>query len=184
MTFDIRQIWDSIRAGDAAAWRQLVHAYASLVFTVARRVGLDTADAEDCAQQTWLALYRNRRTITDPTAIPAWLIRTSHRKALTIRQKTTRSQQSEISDVLHDTAALPDDVLVSLEQAAVLEVALTQLDPRCRQVLTSLFYSSGDASYAEIAQALKIQPNSLGPLRSRCLEKLRKILKNLGYDPD
>ena len=72
--FNIEHIWKSVLAGDVHAWGELVRVYAALVNTVARRVGLSGLDAEDCAQHTWMSLYRNRRVIKDPQALPAWLI--------------------------------------------------------------------------------------------------------------
>jgi RNA polymerase sigma factor (sigma-70 family) len=181
--FDIRRTWDKILLSDARAWKQLVDTYAALVLTVARRAGLSDHDAEDCLQQTWLALYRRRRSIKDPSAIPAWLIRTAHRKALNISQRFNRPTDKDHAHPA-PSAPLPDDVVATLEQEALLDAAIGQLDPQCRQLISALFLSSEGKSYRELATELNIRPNSLGPMRTRCLNKLKKILKNLGYDWD
>jgi RNA polymerase sigma factor (sigma-70 family) len=184
VTFEIHRIWESILEGDSTGWRQLVAAYTPLVLTVARRAGLGTSDAEDCVQQTWLSLYRRRKSIKNPTALPAWLIRTSHRKALTMQRRHIRQTDQPGRQEEVDPAVLPDQVIISLQEAAALRLAVEQLDPRCRRVMTELFLADGNKSYADIARDLKILPNSLGPLRSRCLDKLRKNLEKLGYTPD
>ncbi|MFW9817841.1 MAG: RNA polymerase sigma factor, partial [Candidatus Thorarchaeota archaeon] len=77
MIQNIHDIWRRVVIGDAVAWRELVETFAGLVYGVARRVGLSVPDAEDCAQQTWLTLYRKKDTIKDPQSLPAWLIRTA-----------------------------------------------------------------------------------------------------------
>lgn len=184
VTFDIRRIWQDVLTGDQTAWRRLIDLYAPLVFTVARRAGLATSDAEDCSQQTWLALYRRRRSIKDPAALPAWLIRTAHRKALTIHARSGRPISAGRELASQAATETPDAVLASLERITILQTALAHLDPRCRLLLTHLYLNPEEKSYAEIARELKINPNSLGPLRGRCMDKLKKLLKNLGYEAD
>ena len=74
--------------------------------------------------------------------------------------------------------------MAELESQAVLEAAVAQLDGRCKKLVTWLFLSPRQISYSDISHRLGVKPNSLGPLRSRCLKKLRKILKDMGFDTD
>lgn len=183
MTRTILEIWSGVLSGDAKSWRELVDLYAPLVYTVACRTGLCPADAEDCSQQVWIKLYRRRSSIKDPIALPAWLIRTSHRHALTMRRQ--QSQRAKV-DELHELSAgrLPDELVTSIEESALLQIAISQLDGRCRVLIQKLYLDPNEQSYLQLARELKIKPNSLGPLRSRCLNKLRKILENLGWRTD
>lgn len=166
---------------DPASWRLLVARFAGLVYTVAARVGLSENDAEDCAQQTWLTLYRHRSSIRDPQTLPAWLIKTTRRRAVRRLQRLAResAMAPELEPALD--RPLPDEEVLALERQAILEAALQQLDPRCRTVLTALFFSPDGKSYGDIAQSLGLATNTLGPLRSRCLKKLQGILKKMGY---
>ena len=166
---------------DQSAWEEVIRRYGSLVLTVGRQVGLTSADAEDCAQHTWTALLAHRKKIKDPVALPAWLIRTTRRQA--VRMLKLQAQQSgvikEAPEIL--SAALPDEQLIMLERQAHLELAIRELEPRCRRLLEALFFAPEDRSYQEIAKELGIPMNSLGPTRRRCLEKLRTILQEMGY---
>lgn len=184
MAKDIKQIWRRVLAGDVHAWGELVRLYAALVNTVARRVGLSSLDAEDCAQHTWLSLYRNRKVIKDPTALPAWLIRTTHRQAVYIYKKRKRTSEAEADRVIEPTLTLPDDEVHRLEQQAIIELALSKIDGRCRKLLEQLFFAPDEKSYQEIARELGVAPNTMGPLRSRCLNRLRKILDEMGFEWD
>jgi DNA-directed RNA polymerase specialized sigma24 family protein len=83
-----------------------------------------------------------------------------------------------------DQTPLPDEIVVELESRAALEAAVSRLDSRCRQLVTWLFLSPDRTSYNDVSRKLGIKPNSLGPLRSRCLAKLRKLLKEMGYEAD
>lgn len=184
MTFEIHRVWNEILKGNSRAWRQLVETYAALAWSVALRVGLSEADAEDCLQQTWLALYRNRKRIKDPEALPAWLIRTVHRKAVTIRQRSAKGAALNSLLAPLERVRLPDELVGAMEHTAIIELAMRLLDDRCQQLILDLFLSPHKKSYRQIAKDLKVKPNSLGPLRSKCLKKLKGILKNLGYELD
>lgn len=76
-------------------------------------------------------------------------------------------------------ALLPDEVLLRLEEQHAVRTAVGELDERCRCLLTMLFYPSEPPSYAEIAAALAMTEGSIGPTRSRCLQKLRRLLDKL-----
>ena len=181
MVQNINEIWERVVGNDRDAWNRLVRQFAPLVSTVARNVGLSPLDIEDCVQQTWLALYRNRRRIEDPARLPVWLIRTTHRRAVRMFQQASRRGQIDLESQPEPTATLPDHDILRLERQAILEVALQQLDSRCARLLRHLFLDSEKTSYRDIAKQLGLSVNALGPLRLRCLNKLRKILDNMGF---
>ncbi len=184
MPEDIHSLWQRVLKDDRAAWGEIVGSHAPLVFTVAVRAGLDPADAEDCGQQVWLALYRHRRKLRDPQRLPAWLIQTTRRRAMRmLRQKSLRGRR-ERNALNPEPGRLQEDELLRLERLHLLEAALVRLEPRCRKVLRALFLAPENTSYAELARSLGLSPNALGPLRSRCLKRLRKILQELGYPVD
>ena len=184
MVANINVIWEEIRSGNQKAWRQLVRLYSSLVFTVARRAGLSEPDAEDCAQHTWMALYRRRHAIKDPVALPAWLIKTTHRQAVLMARQFQRQTDSGDLSQQADPSPLPDELVESLINQSAIHAALPHLDSKCRQLIASLYFSKSKVSYRKLAADLKVKPNSLGPLRSRCLGKLKKILEKMGYESD
>lgn len=179
---DIRELWPEVIKGDVKAWGSIVHIHSSLVLAVARRAGLGRDDAEDCAQQTWISLYRNRSSIKNPKAVPAWLIQSAHRKALTMRRNRARRTDLDQLAPSPTPARLQDQEAVALQEAAMLHLGLSRLDSQCQKLLGGLFLAEAGGSYGSIAKGLKIKPNSIGPIRSRCLIKLRKILLDLGLD--
>ena len=172
----LEDIWQQILVGESASWRRLVKTLAPVVFTAALRMGLDRRDAEDCAQQTWLDLYRSRHSVVHPKGLPAWLIRVATRKASRMIHKRIRESDVYRAADSPNNPALPDETLVELENIARLNLGMEQLDNRCRRLLHEVFLAERDKSYADIAQELKMPVNSLGPTRSRCLAKLRRIM--------
>ena len=81
MLTSIDQIWLKVLQGEHEAWKELVFRYSPMVYSVARRTGLSSDDAEDCMQQTWLKLFDNRYKIKEPEKLPGWLVTTTSRKA-------------------------------------------------------------------------------------------------------
>jgi RNA polymerase sigma factor (sigma-70 family) len=175
-------LWNRVTADESKAWEELVRRYNTLVIAVARAHGLAAADLEDCAQQTWLALYLGRKRIKDPLKIPTWLVRVAKRKAQKIQLKAKSRLSAEGHFEGSSQTASPEELYLQALEAARIQTALELLDPRCRQLLARLFLSDEDWSYRQIARDLGLAANSLGPIRSRCLLRLKRILEEL--DPD
>lgn len=183
MESDINELWVEVLEGSTEAWKELVRRHSALVYTVARRTGLDRFDAEDCAQHTWLMLYRHRRKLKNPRGLPAWLIRTCHRQAIYVsRQLTRRAEAYRLLDS-SPSENLTNSEIERLEWQAALNTAMTELDPRCCRLIEDLFLAPEDVTYKIMAERLGLSINALGPLRSRCLKKLQSILKKMGYEP-
>ena len=174
-------VWEEILAGDPAAWEQLVLAYSRLVYAVVRRTGLSASEADDCVQQTWLSLYRARPRIKQPDRVAAWLTSTAHHKALKILRHKAVVERHRSQAELPPPPEQPDQEILQAQQQAQLHLALSRLDDRCRRLLEAVFLSPDPRSYKEIATQLGLPVNSFGPTRSRCLDKLRKILEEMGF---
>lgn len=174
-------LWRAVRADNASAWEVLVRRYEPLVYTIATRTGLSQAEAGDCFQQTWMQLFLNRRKITSPERISAWLTTTAKRESLRMRRRSSRTVDLDLALPIADPRPLPDEELDRMEKRARLDAALGRLDERCRGLLTALFLAPEAKSYDQIAAELGVPKNSMGPVRSRCLEKLARLVKDEGW---
>lgn len=167
-------------AGDEASWKELVDRYGRLVYSIPRHYGLDESDAEDVFQNVFAIVLNKLGTLHDPTRLSAWLITITHRQT----QRLAKHIRSEKS-IDEETALADDPSLEEIhrwEQRQLLHQALSQLDPRCQQILTALLQESGP-NYAELARRLGIAVGSIGPARARCFKKLEAILITLGFEP-
>lgn len=163
------------RNGDQTAWADLVRRYENLVYSTALQTGLDQEDAADVFQQVWLELYRSLLRIRDPKALPRWLIVTTRRIAYKHAVVAGRWVR-DIRESMIDPAPGADSVITVLEQRQELEEAMAALDERCRQVLRMFFYAESKVSYRTVSERLGLSEDSIGSLRSRCLERLRRKL--------
>ena len=175
------ELWDAVLAGSETAWELLIRRYESLLYTIATRLGLSLADAADCFQSTWIALYTHRKSIDRSERLSAWLTTTAKREALRIRRRSARQVDPEVLSTIEDPKPLADTELAALQDRIHLELALERLDARCGELLKALFLDPEEPAYDTVATRLGIAKNSMGPIRSRCLTRLRTILEDEGW---
>jgi RNA polymerase sigma factor (sigma-70 family) len=170
--------------GETTAWELLVRRYSNLVYSVARRYGLDEEDAGDVFQNTWTALWERLGEVRDRSRLGPWLITVAGRLAYQAIERRQRQASRHLSDVdlagRPDTDALPEDLAVAQDQAVALRAAMARLSPRCRELLELLFYDPTAPTYAEIARRLGVSADTVGSLRGRCLRELRIVLEEYG----
>jgi len=166
------------RQGDEAAWEQLVRRYQRLVYTVPRRAGLDEDAAADVFQRVFTSLFEHLDRLDRPDRLSAWLVTVARRETWrTVRRDVAgRVPLDEVAADLPDDAPPADEVLQRLEEQHALRNGLAALQPRCRDLLTLLFYAPEQLPYAQIAEQLGIAEGSIGPIRGRCLDRLRELL--------
>jgi RNA polymerase sigma factor (sigma-70 family) len=162
------------RAGDQAAWDDLVERYAPMVWSICREYRLDRRDIDDVAQRVWMLAVEHLTDLRLPDRFGAWLATTAKHECS--RALRARRRHESVEQPL-DSAMTVDDRSVSIEQAleaaergAVLRAAFARLSPACRRVLALLMQ---DVPYHEISARLGVPVGSIGPTRARCLAKLR-----------
>src|SRR5262245_25709667 len=160
------------QAGDQDAYGQLVARYQRLVVSIGYRQGLDLAEAEDMAQETfvkaWLALPRYEPALG---TWRAWLCRIAVNQSIDLLRRGRPSQA--LDEWLPDPARGPAEQAENDLQAQAVRRALAQLPPASRAALILSEYHG--LSYAEIAAALDIP---LGTVMSR-LHYARRRLREL-----
>lgn len=183
-------IWDDAAAA-FDAWARgddkvdpLVRVMTPILWHVVRACGLAEDDARDVIQSTWLALVRNRDHIADPQAVAGWLTITARREAWRTARRV-RSQSTTDPEILQDIDLDRSDVASAsgdpAEHAVVhdeqqrLWAAVGLLDERCQRLLRIVAFEQRP-DYAAIAAELDMRVGSIGPTRSRCLQKLRRHL--------
>lgn len=158
------------RRRDSAAWNMLVSRYERLVYTVALRNGLSAEDAADVTQSTFVALVDSLDRIRDDEKLASWLMTVARRQAWRTRNLSRRTVALE---------AAPEgtsDPFADWATTAALHDALSTLGGTCRELLIALYFEREAPSYAEIARRFGRSIGGIGPLRGRCLDKLRVIL--------
>jgi RNA polymerase sigma-70 factor (ECF subfamily) len=144
----------------------------SLVVGVAARVLGSRDEAEDVAQEVFLAFSRS--TVPAGEA-PGWLSVAAAHTALNLIRSGRRRTAREESLAATAESVVPDvaDAVVTLDDHRRVRSALTRL-PRTQAVALVLRHSG--LSYAEVAAALDLSPGSVGTTVRRAESALRKEL--------
>ena len=163
-------------AGDQTAWDEVVERYAPLVWRIGVRYRLSADDIADVGQKVWMLLVEKIGSLREPAALPGWLARTTQRECLRVLGEARRHDHAELppEDQMPtnpDTALIEEELLVA-ERNAALRAALADLPRGCRELL-SMMICDPPCKYADISATLGMKIGSIGPLRARCLERLR-----------
>lgn len=167
--------------GDDFAWDALVERYQRLVYTVPARYGLTQAEIDDVFQSVWLSLLKNLKNLREPDRVSAWLVTTARRECWERRRGSDyeRTVSTDLDIVLsdkEDDEMPPEDVVAQYREHQRLREAMGQLGQRCQKLLWMLYYDATIPSYADVAERLDTPIGSIGPMRARCLKKLRGLL--------
>ncbi len=174
--------------GDAAAWKAIVEGLGPLVWSVVRAHRLSDADAHEVYQTVWFRFTQHLDRIREPEKAGSWLASTARHECLKVHRQARRLLLTDDPQML-DTVSEggePEQALLETEEAAAqgervrrLWQAFEELGERCRQLLRVLI-ASPPPSYQEVSAALDIAVGSIGPMRQRCLRRLRARLEARG----
>lgn len=146
-------------------------------------VGLDAADVE---QGVWLRLLERTRREGPPTEPAVWLrgaVRSEVRSARRRARREVPYGSTAPEQPAHGPGAVVEPWVLAAETDRALHAAVRRLPGRCPRLLAALL-SRRDPTYREIAGELGMSQGSLGPVRSRCLGCLRRMLMAEVAAPD
>ena len=185
ITTDDPTLIEKCLAGEEAAWESLISKYERLVFSTCRRYGLQQAEAEDIFGRVCLTLLQHLDKLNDRARLASWLITITSRECWHMRKNANQTFQPvrpeddprNTIEEIEDENLLPEEALLQLEQQQQVRESFNELPERCRHLLWHLFYDPTQPPYTQIATTLGMPVASIGPNRTRCLEKLRVKLK-------
>ncbi|REK18557.1 MAG: sigma-70 family RNA polymerase sigma factor [Actinobacteria bacterium] len=169
--------------GERAAWDALVDRFGQMVWSVARSFRLDEASASDVAQTVWLRLIENVEKINDPERLPGWLVTTCRREALKVIKRGERDIPTEFEYDVEDDSPSLETMLIEDEASREVVAAFRELSDECQQLLRLLTVEPA-LSYDEISEAIDRPVGSLGPTRSRCIDRLKASISRIRRTPD
>jgi RNA polymerase sigma factor (sigma-70 family) len=167
----------SARDGDVRAWDALVERYAPLIWSICRRYRLDQADAEDVGQSVWLHLVNHLDNIREPAALAGWLATTTRRECGRL-VRAARGPHALVYALDAETMAdeqsnAAEEQVLAAERHAALREAYSHLPTDCQR-LVAMLTADPPLPYAEISATLAMPVGSIGPTRSRCLDRMRR----------
>jgi RNA polymerase sigma factor (sigma-70 family) len=190
LTNDEQQIaWTDMRLvreclnGSEAAWSAQIDKYKNLIFSIPIKYGFSPDDATDVFQAVCLELLSELAKLRKPKALPKWIMQVTAHKCFHHKRHLQRTEARDADDesVEPSTPARAEGILRQAEEEQALRQAMSDLPPRCRELIRMLFFEEPARPYQQLAAELGLSTGSIGFIRQRCLERLRKRLTEAGF---
>jgi RNA polymerase sigma-70 factor (ECF subfamily) len=168
-------------AGDPDAFDQLSRRHYPRLLRVLRRLLDDPDAAEDVAQETFLAAWRNLPRFRGDAAFATWLHSVAARRACAFACRESRRRCINLDErgmeIPADASGEPHRAAARREEAERIRAAVEKLPERQR--LTALLFYYGEASCREIADELGMEESTVRGHLRRAREGLRRRLKDV-----
>lgn len=164
--------------GDRNAASRLIARHSPKILAVCIRMLGDRASAEDCAQETFLKLWRSAdRWRPGRAKFETWLYRVATNACIDrIRRRRPETAAEETPDYADfaDGAPLADDQLVAAERRATLDAALDRLPERQRLAVVLCHFE--EMSCADAAAVMEVSVDAFESLLARARRSLKESL--------
>ena len=172
-------LWKRLKSGDKKALETIYLQEIQFLLSYGKKISANAPLVEDCVQDLFVELWRNREGISDTDSIRRYLIVSLRRKIIRKINKSQKVQSEKVPEEVDFDAELSIDTKLmaeelSAEQAAQLKLAFAQLSSRQQEAIYLKFYSGMD--YKDIAEVMDINYQSVRNLIFNALGKLRKYL--------
>jgi RNA polymerase sigma-70 factor (ECF subfamily) len=171
-----RELVERCRAGDEAAFKDLVDRYKDLVFALIARTVQDRSRAEDLAQDVFLRIHRGLPYFRGEARLSTWIYRIVANVCL---HEQTRPPAAESLDDertrARATTSKTDRQFGDLELRDRLEKAIARL-PANYRLLVAAHYLDG-VQYEDLADALQLPLGTVKTQLHRAKQQLRRLLE-------
>ena len=187
----------AVRDDDATAFEELVQRYQGRVQSVLRNLIGDQDLADDLAQETFLRVYRARKSYEPGAKFATWLFTIANNVALNaLRNRarrpevqfgnaysTSRRSDGDGSSIIlspeqnipaANSSLMPGRALDKLEMRSVVRLAIESLNERQRAAV--LLHKFEGMSYQEIAETMQLTPQAVKSLLCRARINLKEII--------
>lgn len=165
---------EQFRAGERAAFDQLVRRHQKNVWRLVHRYLRNDADAFDVTQQVFVRAFKGLAAFRGQASVKSWLYRIAINCSLSWLRDHRRENASEIAE---DALAEPHPGPASIagrQDSAQLRAAIAQLPPKQKLVLELRVFD--DLSFREVAELADCSENTAKVNFHYAVKRLRDIL--------
>jgi RNA polymerase sigma factor (sigma-70 family) len=178
---DARLLCEYAENGAEAPFDELVERYAGLVYSAALRQVESPAAAAEIAQNVFVGLARNARSVSGRLApeasLAGWLCRSARNLSLNLRRDEFRRRARE-RQLMEEILSVPENPPDWERVRGVLDEAMADLDEADYDAVVLRFYQNRD--YRAVGAVLGVSDDTAQKRVARALEKLRESLSRRG----
>lgn len=181
------------QAGDVQAFGDLVERNRRAVFRAALAAVGSATEADDVAQEAFVTAFQKLQGFRGDASFKTWLLAITWRKAIDRRKSVARWMQRLVSPAHSEETGEewnPMDRLAAGGQSQEDELVTSDLQRRLKPLIASLpkklrdallLAGSGDHTYEEIGQMLKIPTGTVKWRVSEARKVLKHKMQAMGY---
>ena len=168
------------RGGDREAFGALVEQYRDNVYRLAYRMCGNAYDADEAAQEAFVAAWRALPNFRGDAKFSTWLYRLTTNAAIDVMRREKRHQTVGDGEMIEvaDDADSPQETVERTEQQEAVQKALATLSEEYREVLLLRYMEEMD--YAEIAEVLQLPSGTVKSRINRAKAALKAALLKSG----
>lgn len=168
------------KKGDADAFAFLVETYETSVYRLALRMCGNAHDAEEVAQEAFVAAWKGLPAFRGESKFSSWLYQLTTNAAIDFlrREKRHRAAVPMEDEPEPATPDTPQQAVEESEVRQALQQALDTLTPEHREIF--LLRQMRQLSYEEIGRLLGLESGTVKSRLSRAKKQLREILTQKG----
>lgn len=168
------------RGGDRDAFGALVEQYRDNVYRLAYRMCGNAYDADEAAQEAFVAAWRALPNFRGDAKFSTWLYRLTTNAAIDVMRREKRHQTVGDGEMMElaDDADSPQETVERTEQQEAVQKALATLSEEYREVLLLRYMEELD--YAEIAEVLQLPSGTVKSRINRAKAALKAALLKSG----
>ncbi len=161
-------IWNELRQGNESVFRDIYIRHVNLLYNYGFKFTSDKQITEDCIQEVFVDIFRNRKNLSTTDNIKLYLFKALRRRIFKEIKK-------------RKITPIQDDIELSFEPAYMenefdgvnkLLINLQHLPPRQKEVIFLRFYE--EMEYKEICQVMDMNYQSVRNLMHRAMQSLRE----------
>lgn len=192
---DVRLMLE-VREDNAAAFEELVLRYQGRLQSILRHLVGDRDLADDLTQETFLRVYRSRKSYVPGAKFSTWFFTIANNVALNAMRNRSRRPEVQFGGrspggglgdndfgnssgadyyIQASSSMMPARVLDKLEMRSVVRIAIESLNERQRAAV--LLHKFEGMSYIEIAEIMEMTPQAVKSLLCRARSNLKDILE-------
>jgi RNA polymerase sigma-70 factor (ECF subfamily) len=166
---------ERFRAGERAAFDELVRRHQRGIWRVCRRYVKNDADAADLAQQAFVRAFRAIDSFRGAASVRSWIYRIAINLALNHLRDHAREIATEIADDKLTASATGAHRLIADEDHAKLRAAVAELPPKQRMVLELRVFD--ELSFREVGELADCTENAAKVNFHYAVKRLKELLR-------
>lgn len=181
MSINDSTLWENFKRGDESSFALIFRTHYQAIFNYGLKLNKDRDLVEDCVQELFLELWKNRNSLGSTDQIKPYLLKSARRKIIKKINQDSKFKKL-FSNILpkeeyaFEIVLSPENQVISqqISEEKILKAQslLDTLPPRQKEILYLLFYQ--EMSYEEIAKIMDINYQSARNLVHRALKLLRE----------